>query len=133
MFSPNEWTLTGSLAAFAAAVGAGLLLLGWYRRRSWKYRATAAALTLAGSALVGATWLSLHCWGPLAEPATVVIARNALLCSVPTEIDVTQKTVPLAAGSLAKIDRTFLGWSRLVFSNGQTGWVRTDAVVQLYR
>jgi hypothetical protein len=51
---------------------------------------------------------------------------------VPTEIDSTQKTVPLPAGSLARVDRTFLGWSRLVFPNGQTGWVRTDWVTSLY-
>lgn len=133
LFSPSEWTLVGCLAAIIGGVSGGLLLLGWYRMRSWKYRAFAGGGALACALVVCATWMSLHCWGPLAEPATVVIARNSLLCSVPTEIDVTQKTVPLPAGTLAKVDRTFLGWSRLVFPNQQTGWARTDAIVPLYR
>jgi len=31
------------------------------------------------------------------------------------------------------VDKTFLGWSRLVFDNGQTGWVRTDDLVSLWK
>ncbi len=131
--SPREWTLAGSVAALAAAAAAGALLAAWYRGQRWPRRLTLAAVTGVLGAFVVAAGISLGCWGPLAEPATVVVARNTLLCSVPTEIDVAQKTVPLPAGSLAQIDRAFLGWSRLVFPNRQTGWVRTDALVSLYR
>jgi hypothetical protein len=31
------------------------------------------------------------------------------------------------------VDRTFLGWARLAFPNGQTGWVRQEDIVWLYR
>ncbi len=132
MFSPSEWSLVGSGAALAAAVAVGALLFGFYRHRSRVYRWTAGVATLATALAVLAAVVSLRCYGPLAERSTAVVSRNVLLCSVPTEIDTTQKTVPLPAGSLARIDRTFLGWSRLVFANGQTGWVRTDWVTSLY-
>lgn len=131
-FSPSEWSLVGSVAALIAALATAVLLYGFYHRRSLRYRWTAGAFTVltAGTAL--AAVVSLSAYGPLAERSTAVVSRNVLLCSVPTEIDTTQKTVPLPAGSLGKIDRSFLGWSRMVFPNGQTGWVRTDWVTQLY-
>jgi hypothetical protein len=113
-------------------MAAGVLLSGFYRRRSRFYRWMAGGVTLATAVTVIAAVVSLRCYGPLAERATAIVSRNVLLCSVPTEIDTTQKTVPLPAGSLGRIDKTFLGWSRLVFPNGQTGWVRTDWVTSLY-
>jgi hypothetical protein len=69
----------------------------------------------------------------LAQRDIAVVAQTTLLRSVPTEATNALKTSPLPAGSLAVVDQTFLGWSRLIFPNGQTGWVRTDAVVTLYR
>ena len=38
-----------------------------------------------------------------------------------------------AAGALAVVDKTFLGWVRLSFENGQTGWVRQEDVVMLWQ
>ena len=131
-FSPSEWSLVGSAAAIATAIAVGFLLSSYYQRRSRTYRWTAGGFALVSGAFVIATMVSMNCYGPLAERSTAIVSRNVLLCSVPTEIDTTQKTVPLPAGSLGRIDRTFLGWSRLVFANGQTGWVRSDWVTQLY-
>ena len=132
MFSPSEWSVVGSVSAIGMAITLGFLLYGYYSRRGRNYRWTAGILSGLAVLLVIATVVSLRCYGPLAERSTAIVSRNVLLCSVPTEIDTTQKTVPLPAGSLGRIDRTFLGWSRLVFANGQTGWVRSDWVTQLY-
>ena len=132
-FSPYEWGLIGIGASFATALAAAVLLRGIYLRRSRRYRWTAGLATAAAALIVLATVVSLGCYGPLADRSIAVVSRNVLLCSVPTEIDTTQKTVPLPAGSLARVDRGFLGWSRLVFANGQTGWVRTDWVTKLYQ
>lgn len=132
-FSPYEWDLIGIGASFATALAAGGLLRGFYLRRSRRYRWTAGLVTAAAALAVLATVVSLGCYGPLADRSIAVVSRNVLLCSVPTEIDTTQKTVPLPAGSLARVDRGFLGWSRLVFANGQTGWVRSDWVTKLYQ
>ncbi len=131
-FSVSEWNLIGSVTALAAALAAGALLYGFYRHYSRRYLWIAGGFTLATGFTVLAAVVSLRCYGPLTDKSIAVVSRNALLCSVPTEIDTTQKTVPLPAGSLARIDRTFLGWSRLIFPNGQTGWVRTDWVTSLY-
>ena len=62
--------------------------------------------------------------------------RAGLLHSIPTEADTTQKTTALAAGSAAIQDKTFLPgdrWVRLSFDNGQTGWVRKEDVIALWR
>ncbi len=131
-FSPVEWSLIGSSSALATALAASVLLVGFYHRRSRAYRWIAGAIAVAAAVATISAVVSLRCYGPLAERSTAIVSRNVLLCSVPTEIDTTQKTVPLPAGSLARIDRTFLGWSRLVFANGQTGWVRTDWVTAIY-
>jgi hypothetical protein len=61
-----------------------------------------------------------------------MVWRPSTLRSLPTDAD-TQKTTALSAGSIATIDKTFLGWSRLNFPGGQTGWARTDDLVRLYR
>lgn len=132
-FSPHEWGLIGIGSALATAIAAGVLLQGIYRHRGRRHRWTAGLATAAAALVMLASVVSLNCYGPLANRAIAVVSRNVLLCSVPTEIDTTQKTVPLPAGSLARIDRNFLGWSRLVFANGQTGWVRTDWVTKLYQ
>ena len=131
-FSPNEWGLLGIVTSLATAVCAAVLLRGFYCRRSKAYRWTVGVVTLAAAFSVLASIVSLNCYGLLADRSIAVVSRNVLLCSVPTEIDTTQKTVPLPAGSLARVDKNFLGWSRLVFPNGQTGWVRTDWVTSLY-
>ena len=39
----------------------------------------------------------------------------------------------LAVGSLALSQRTFLGWTQLAVENGQTGWVRKDEIVPLWK
>ena len=72
-------------------------------------------------------------YGLAARTEAVIVARPSTLRSIPTEADTTQKTSPLAAGSIALADKTFLGWTRLSFENGQTGWVRNDDFVPLWR
>ena len=132
MFSPNEWGLIGIFTSLATAVAAGVFLRGFYARRSRAFRWTSGVVTAAFVLSILASVVSLSCYGVLADRSTAVVSRTVLLCSVPTEIDTTQKTVPLPAGTLARVDKTFLGWSRLVFPNGQTGWVRSDWVTSLY-
>jgi hypothetical protein len=130
--SPGQWGASLIAGSFATALALAALLTGFYRLRPKAYLYSTGAIALLLLAFTTTAWSSLRCYGPLADEHIAVVSRNTLLCSVPTEIDTTQKTVPLPAGSLAKVDKTFLGWSRLVFPNQQTGWIRTDAVVTLY-
>ena len=83
--------------------------------------------------LAAAATLSLHTYGPLAHPEVTFVWQASVLRSIPTEADTTQKTSPLSAGSIAVAEKTFLGWTKLNFPGGQTGWVRTTDLISLYR
>jgi hypothetical protein len=61
-----------------------------------------------------------------------VVWRTGILRSIPTEADVSQKTTPLPAGSTAIADKAFLGWLRLAFPNGETGWIPKGEAVFLW-
>ncbi len=76
---------------------------------------------------------SIHAYGTAADVRAVVTWRAGTLRSIPTEADNTQKTTSLPAGSVALVDKTFLGWVRLAFDNGQTGWVRREEVIGFWR
>ena len=133
MLSPGGWGVALSLAA----CGLALALSGWLwtcfrgKRAAWRgLAAVAAVLALAAG---GVALVSLKNYGALTNRDIAVVGQNTLLRSVPTEATNAQKTAPLPAGTLAVVDKVFLGWSRLTFPNGQTGWVRSEALVQLYR
>jgi len=131
--SPAEWQrLLAAAAVLAAAALALLLARGYGLVRPWANFAALFALVLAlpTAAAAGA---GLHAYGLAADARAALVWRNATLRSIPTEADTTQNTTPLSAGNLAIADKTFLGWSRLVFDNGQTGWVRTDDLVGLWK
>jgi hypothetical protein len=83
--------------------------------------------------LAAAATLSLHTYGPLADPQSALVWKPTLLRSIPTEADTTQKTAPLSAGSIAVVEKTFLGWTKLNFAGGQSGWIRTEDLIKLYR
>jgi hypothetical protein len=131
--SPGGWQRWLVGAACGLALALGLLLVSGYRgpsrlRTAVAYTVLAASVVIAAAALV-----SLHEYGPTADVDAVMVWRGSLLRSIPTEADTTQKSTTLAAGSVAVVDRTFLNWARLSFDNGQTGWVRKDDIVALWK
>ncbi|MSU22369.1 MAG: protein BatD [Opitutus sp.] len=131
--SPAAWQLALIAAAVGTALALAWLLLNSYGRRArgifWS-----AGTALAGCGLLGATALfSVLTYGETADARAVVVWHADTLRSIPTEADTTQKTTALAAGSVAIADKIFLGWTRLRFENGQTGWVRKDSLVSLWR
>ena len=131
--SPGVWQLALIASSFAVAAALALLLLNPYLRRS-RVRAWSALALLGVSVLVAlSAAASLHAYGTTADSRAVIAWRAGTLRSIPTESDTTQKTVPLPAGSIAVADKTFLGWTRLAFDNGQTGWVRKEDLIALWR
>ena len=131
--SAAQWQLALIAAALVVALALTLLLVNSYGRRtraaSWVGGAMiAVALLTTGVALAG--W---QAYGTAADARAVVVWRAGTLRSIPTEADNAQKTTPLAAGSVAVADKTFLGWTRLAFDNGQTGWMRKEELVPLWR
>lgn len=131
--APGIWQIVLIVSAFIFVGGLALMLSRLYcsrsRLRTW------SALTLLGVGLLLATSsiVSLHAYGISTDRRAVIAWRPGLLRSIPTEADTTQKTTTLAAGSAAIVDGSFLGWVRLSFENGQTGWVRKEDVISLWR
>ncbi len=131
--SPGIWQINLIIAAFVFVGALGILLFGVYRTRS-RLRTWSAMLLLGlGTLLAFSSVASLQAYGVSADRRAVIAWRAGVLRSIPTEADTTQKTTSLAAGSAAIEDQTFLGWVRLTFDNGQTGWVRKEDVIALWR
>jgi hypothetical protein len=123
-----QWAMLVFAVLVAGALAVGLALS--YRSRSGGRAAliaAAAAILLFLTATAG--W---RAYGAAADSRAVVVWRAGILRSIPTEADTTQKTTPLAAGSVAIVNKSFLGWVRLSFENGETGWVRTEEIVPFW-
>lgn len=132
--SAANWQLVLVAAAWAVVATVGWLLFCAYERRHSPGRLRVAVGCIAGSLLVGGSaFAGMRAYGLAAHAESVIVARPAALRSIPTEADTAQKTTPLVAGSLALTQRTFLGWTQLAFENGQTGWVRKDDIVPLWK
>ncbi len=132
LLSPADWQLALIAASALAALALGGLLANSYGNRSRVTSRLASSLLGVSVALAIAAGISLHEFGETADARAVVAWRAGTLRSIPTEADTTQKTTALTAGSVALADKTFLGWTRLSFANGQTGWVRKEDLVPLW-
>ena len=120
-------------AALLLAAALIVLLLQGYRRIGAWAKPVALTTSLVAGLLAAVATFSLHSYGALANPEVALVWKPSLLRSIPTEADVTQKTSPLSAGSIAVVEKTFLGWSKLNFAAGQSGWIRTEDLLKLYR
>ena len=135
VLSAPQWQYAALLAVTLASLGGALLLLRAYGHRArWLKITAASAFTIA--VILGATaGFSLRVYSPLNDARAVIAWRTTMLRSIPTEADTTQKTTSLSSGTVAIVDRTFLSdrWARLSFPNGQTGWVRQDDLVRIWK
>jgi tetratricopeptide (TPR) repeat protein len=91
-----------------------------------------AAFAIPALALAAAL-LALQAHGPLARPEAVLVWKTATLRAVPTDAGEQKVTATLPAGTVARVDKIFLGWRRLVLPDGNTGWVRTEPLVGLWQ
>ncbi len=131
-FSPAIWKILLIVSAWGFVGGLGLLLCRSFGiGRSWT---RLSAYLIGGLAVVlGVTsYASARAYGTTADRNAVMIWRPAVLRSIPTMADTTQKTTPLPAGTVAIVEKTFLKWHRIHFPNGQTGWVPAVDTVALW-
>ncbi|HEY4249501.1 MAG TPA: BatD family protein [Lacunisphaera sp.] len=131
--SPGEWQLVLLVASLLLAAALVVLLLQGYRRAGTWAKPTALIACLLAMVLAASATLSLHAYGNLADPEAALVWRATTLFSIPTDVDTKQKNSPLSAGSIAVVEKTFLGWTKLDFPGGQSGWVRTEDLTKLYR
>ncbi|MCX6937473.1 MAG: BatD family protein [Verrucomicrobia bacterium] len=131
--SVPEWQNDGLLAALLVLLCPAFWVISAYHpgyRRFW--RALFALTLVAAIAGLFATGLALRAYGDAAHAETVLIWQDDTLRAVPTELGEQQVTSPLPAGTLARVDKSFLGWRRLVLKDGNTGWVRSEALIGLW-
>jgi hypothetical protein len=133
LISAPDWQRVLIIAVWGCVGAIAWLLFNAYHRRTRAIRWTALVLLVMSMVVVSSAVAGVMSYGAAAHADSVIVARPATLRSIPTEADTTQKTSPLAAGSLARADRRFLGWTRLSFENGQTGWVRQTELVPLWK
>jgi hypothetical protein len=131
--SPGGWQRAGMIAAVLSAAALAILLLAAYGRRRDKWVQGGAVALLVAAFLLGvAAIVGFRAYGVTADTRAIVVWRTGLLRSIPTEADVSQKTSPLPAGSAGIADKAFLTWIRIVFPNGETGWVPREEVVYVW-
>jgi hypothetical protein len=131
--SPAVWQRIILAAACGVAVALGWILFNAYGRRSRGVFWAGFALLGICAGLGGIAVFGVSAYGRAADTRAVITARAGTLRSIPTEADTVQKTTELSAGTLGIADKDFLGWTRLVFENGQTGWVRKEELVWIWK
>jgi tetratricopeptide (TPR) repeat protein len=137
--APAAWQVTLLVAAGVFLLSTAGLLVTFFQHPQRSERARRRSRRLAYAAIIVSLIVStgaltsLFTYGPASDARAAIAWRAGTLRSIPTEADTTQKTTPLAAGSLAAVDQKFLGWRHLTFPSGQTGWVRAEDLVPLWR
>ncbi|KXU36842.1 hypothetical protein AXK11_03360 [Cephaloticoccus primus] len=130
--SPGGWECALVVGSSAVALGLLLPLLRGYGLVRLSVKAPALALALCGLLLAATALAGRASYGLAAQPQAALVWRAGQLYSIPTEADTEQQTAPLAAGVIGIAEGHFLGWARLRFANGQSGWVRNSELVPLW-
>ena len=78
-----------------------------------------------GLMLFMAASTALGIYGKLADRNAVMIVDVEPLRSIPTEVEAqAEKAYP--PGSIARLEKSFLGWSKIRLPNQDAGWIRSD-------
>jgi tetratricopeptide (TPR) repeat protein len=120
------------LGIAVCALGAGLGLASGYfeKKRRILFRVGAGTL-MVGLLGVGGGSSALGIYGKLADRDAVMIVDVEPLRSVPTEVEPqAEKAYP--PGSIAHLEKSFLGWSKIRMPNQDAGWIRSEHLVPLY-
>jgi hypothetical protein len=137
-----EW-LTGRLGVFGwqaalilamtiGVLGLGLVLAsGYFTKNRAVFFRTGVATFLIGLFLLSGAIFTLSIYGKLADRGAVMIVDVEPLRSIPSELEPqAEKAYP--PGSIAHLEKSFLGWSKIRLPNHDMGWIRTEHIVPLY-
>lgn len=130
--SPAEWQrlLLGGL--LLGVIALALVLGHAYGMPFGAWQFTAWFLGVVSVAVMITAVASIQTWGLTADARAVLTWRAGQLRSIPTDLKGEQQTTALSAGSLAVVEKAFLGWQQISFPNGQTGWIRQEELVPLW-
>lgn len=126
------WQAVFVLSMTGAVIGLGLGLAAGYfpRFRTFCFR---LGVGTGGVGLVGllTAVAALGVYGKLADRHAVIVVDLEPLRSIPTEVEPqAEKAYP--PGSVARLEKSFLGWSKIRLPNEDAGWIRNEHIVRLY-
>lgn len=128
----RTWQHLAFAGAAALALGlAAYIAAAYYTSRV--NRVAGHALFLLGAAALTAGLLAVRAHGPLAQTDAALVWRTANLRAVPTDAGEQKVISELPAGTITRIDASFLGWRRLRLPDGNSGWTRAEALVPLWQ
>ena len=130
--SPTSWQQTALFALGLITLGIAVWLAWAYGHAGPHGRTWARGLMSVGAAGLCIAGLMLALYGQAGRASAAVVWHSSMLRSVPIEGEITQETSPVAAGAVVQVTHTFLGWSRLAFAHGETGWMRSTDLVPLW-
>ena len=130
--SAGEWQLLFLAGVLIAVISLSLILLHAYGARIPAWRTLSWTGGFVGVLLMASAMFGLQVWSTAADADAAMTWQAGELRSIPTDLNGDQQIAPLAAGSLGRIEKSFLGWRQLSFPNGQTGWVRKEVLVPLW-
>ena len=131
-FGVFGWQAILVLGSALCALGLGLGLAAGYFE-SWRklYLRIGAGVLLLGIITGLTAGSALGVYGKLVDRSAVMIVDVEPLRSIPTEVEPqAEKAYP--PGSIAHLEKSFLGWSKIRLPNQDSGWIRTEHLVPLY-
>jgi tetratricopeptide (TPR) repeat protein len=131
-FGVFGWQALLVLGSVLCALGLGLGLAAGYFE-SWRklYLRIGAGVLLLGVVTGLTAGSALGVYGKLVDRSAVMIVDVEPLRSIPTEVEPqAEKAYP--PGSIAHLEKSFLGWSKIRLPNQDSGWIRTEHLVPLY-
>ena len=131
-FGVFGWQALLVLGSVLCALGLGLGLAAGYFE-SWRklYLRIGAGVLLLGVVTGLTAGSALGVYGKLIDRSAVMIVDVEPLRSIPTEVEPqAEKAYP--PGSIAHLEKSFLGWSKIRLPNQDSGWIRTEHLVPLY-
>jgi tetratricopeptide (TPR) repeat protein len=126
------WQAILVLGSVLCALGLGLgLAAGYFESRRKLYLRIGAGVLLLGVITGLTAGSALGVYGKLVDRSAVMIVDVEPLRSIPTEVEPqAEKAYP--PGSIAHLEKSFLGWSKIRLPNQDSGWIRTEHLVPLY-
>ena len=133
LFNAATWQRITISASWLAALAAFLLICRAHFPQQKKHLAVSVTVLLLFALPAGTTsLLALSQWGPLTNPAVVILRQKTLLRSLPTEADnqISREALP---GETAVAQSRFLSWVKLLFPSGEVAWAPARTVVPVYQ
>ncbi len=132
-FSPAEWQLLLVLGIIASGAVLFVVLRRRYGYSDWLVCWLQSGLLYGGMILILISGLVLWKYGVLGGTGAALIVEETEIRSVPTEVEKGALEKKLPVGKVVRIEGEFLGWRKVKLGNGETGWVRKQALIPFYQ